>query len=223
MTKDDANRIATRLRERRREILAQPRLLLGLLEPPIDAVWAYARGLTEAIDEVLGRPDKSWSRFLEGSQGLRSKTEYRILHDSHHTHEAQISYLKGLHEAYDRWCLDENKWTICVVCDATSPGHIDRPHCGTHAAHIVGDPFGEHHVVPRGSPPSCSHEPGTDERTCRACSKPDKPTATTDDATCPCGAKKVQTALYGQLCKKCDASMFEPCMKCRTPRAHCCC
>lgn len=41
---------------------------------------------------------------------------------------------------------------------------------------------------------------------------------------CPkCGEPLVATNFYGPTCKRCNPSMFERCLRCRTPRAWCSC
>lgn len=88
-----------KLRERRRQVLETPALLLGHPEPPCEALWAYVRGLTEAVDVLLERPPDVWSRFLRQRFGARG--ELRIMLDYHTTFEDRVEFLRNLYESYD--------------------------------------------------------------------------------------------------------------------------
>lgn len=97
------SRHVAELRERRRQVLLNPRLLMGEPEPPIDGLWAYTIGLTEAIDVLLDRAPESWSQFLREDRRFGARTEYRILHDKRGPFADQAAFLLELYDAYDGW------------------------------------------------------------------------------------------------------------------------
>lgn len=97
----DLAMVTDRMRQLRRQILEKPNLLIGLREPPIDAVWGWCQSLTHAIDVSEFRTAKSWSTFL-WERRFGSRTEYSKIKEMSSFSE-QIGFLRDLYAAYDEW------------------------------------------------------------------------------------------------------------------------
>ncbi len=96
--------IADKLRELRDRVLESPNLLLGVREPPIDALWGWVQSLTHAVDVAEAREPGSWGRFLhERRFGMRG--EYAKMRD--HMPDAsfaeKVAFLRDLYVGYDEW------------------------------------------------------------------------------------------------------------------------
>lgn len=98
---NDLVMVTDRLRQLRARVLETPQVLIGMREPPIDAVWGWAYALTSAIDVSEFRTAKSWSTFL-WERRFGSRTEYSKIQEMKSFAE-QITFLRDLYAAYDEW------------------------------------------------------------------------------------------------------------------------
>ena len=97
------NPLAEGIRELRREILSEPRLLTGNPEPPIQLVWAYARALNDALDIVLGRDPSLWATYVFRKRRVGGRGELEYVRRSGASFSQQLQCLTELHEGFDAW------------------------------------------------------------------------------------------------------------------------
>lgn len=80
------------------DILQYPQKLLGLREPPIEALWGYITGLRHALE--LGS-NQDWPTFLR-NKNFGARTEYNML-DRYPNFETKIKFLQDLFIAYSQF------------------------------------------------------------------------------------------------------------------------
>ena len=122
-----SNAVADRLRHLRSEVLEHPNCLLGMREPPIDAVWGWTQAMTHAINVAEARAAGSWGRFLHEHR-FGSRTEYSKLQESHGPFAEKIAFLRDLYAAYDEWLMiapERSEALFMYVEDGPDGANVD--------------------------------------------------------------------------------------------------
>ncbi len=102
----------------RAQVLDNPACLLGMKEPPIEALWWYVVGLTEGIEIANKNTTGVWHTFIRErigqrlgdflrERGLGTRSAYQFMLMEHETFAERLKFMRDIFCAYDAWCLNE--------------------------------------------------------------------------------------------------------------------